>query len=228
MISESSSGTSARATLQVAGIGRVEIARLTLEIAPSRTSFSSSPSKYCMPSSAAVAHRIEQRLAFLLAHLDVLARAHGRLQHLDDGHAAAALLRDQPLRDEVAERRRQPAAHRLLIRHLEGADDALDRLRGVDGVQRREHEVAGLGRGQRDFDRLAIAHFADQDHLRRLAQRGPERQRERRRVGVQLALVDRALLVVVQELDRVFDGEDVIGAAGVDQVDDRGERRRLA
>ena len=53
-------------------------------------------------------------------------------------------------------------------------------------------------------------------------------RRERRRVAVQLALVDRALLVRVQELDRILDREDVIGARLVDQVDDRGERRRLA
>ena len=52
--------------------------------------------------------------------------------------------------------------------------------------------------------------------------------RKRRRVAVQLALVHRALLVVVQELDRVFDGEDVLGAGLVDQVDHRRQRRRLA
>ena len=86
-----------------------------------------------------------------------------------------SLLRNQALRDEIAERRRQPAAHRLLIGHLEGADDALDGLRGIDGVQRREHEVAGFGGGQRDLDRFAVAHFADQDDLRRLAQRGAQR-----------------------------------------------------
>ena len=95
-------------------------------------------------------------------------------------------------------------------------------------MERREHQVAGLGRGQRDLDRLAIAHLADEDHLRRLAQRGAQRQREARRVGVQLALVNRALLVRVQELDRILDGEDVLGARLVDQIDDGGERGRLA
>ena len=86
----------------------------------------------------------------------------------------------------------------------------------------------GLGRGQRDLDRLAVAHLADQDHLRRLAQRRAQRQREGRRVAVQLALVDGAPSCAVQELDRILDREDVLGARLVDQVDDRGERRRLA
>ena len=99
---------------------------------------------------------------------------------------------------------------------------------GVDGVQRREHEVAGLGGCQRDFDRLAIAHLADENHLRRLAQRSAQRQGERRRVAVQLALMNRRLLVRVQELDRILDREDVIRAGLVDQIDDRRERRRLA
>ena len=100
----------------------------------------------------------------------------------------------------------------MLIARVEGADDALDGLGGVDGVERREHQMAGFRRGQRDFDRLAVAHLADQNHLRRLTQRRPQRERERRRIGVQLALVHRALLVRVQELDRILDGQDVIGA----------------
>ena len=91
-----------------------------------------------------------------------------------------------------------------------------------------KHEVPGLGGGQRDLDRLAIAHLADEDHLRRLAQRGPQGQGERRRVAVQLALMDGRLLVVVQELDRILDGQDVIGPGLVDQIDDRRQRRRLA
>src|SRR3954470_14480764 len=43
-----------------------------------------------------------------------------------------------------------------------------------------------------------------------------------------LALVDQALLVVVYELDRIFDRDDVIRSRPVDVVDHRGERRRLA
>ena len=46
----------------------------------------------------------------------------------------------------------------------------LTRLGGVDGVERREHEVAGLGRGQRGAHGLLVSHLADQDHVRVLAQ----------------------------------------------------------
>ena len=48
------------------------------------------------------------------------------------------------------------------------------------------------------------------------------------RVAVHLALVDQAALVLVDVLDRILDREDVFAALGVDLVDHRGERRRLA
>ena len=51
---------------------------------------------------------------------------------------------------------------------------------------------------------------------------------EGRRVGADLALVDDAVLVLVEELDRVFDRDDVIRPGPVDLVDQRREGRRLA
>src|SRR2546425_2924332 len=147
----------------------------------------------------AVAHRIQQRLAFFLALFQIVARAHRRLQHFDDGDAASAFFGDQSLRDEIAERRGEARPHRLLVACLERADDALDGLRGVDRVKRGEHQVTRFRRRQRDFDGFAVAHLAHQNHLRRLTQGGPERQRKGRRVGVQLTLVDRAFLVRSEE-----------------------------
>ena len=46
-------------------------------------------------------------------------------------------------------------------------------------------------------------------------------------VGPDLALVDDAALVAVEELDRVLDGHDVVVARAVDLVDHGCERRRL-
>ena len=55
-----------------------------------------------------------------------------------------------------------------------------------------------------------------------------ERGAEAVRVGVDLALVDDALLVVMQELDRILDRHDVLGPGLVDLVDHRGQGGRLA
>jgi len=44
--------------------------------------------------------------------------------------------------------------------------------------------MPGFGNLQRRFDRFQIAHFADQDDVRVLAQGGPQRGREAARVAV--------------------------------------------
>ncbi len=74
----------------------------------------------------------------------------------------------------------------------------------------REGQVARLGDAQRRLDRLQVAHFADEDDVGVLAQGGAQRVGEGVRVGVQLALVDHALLVPVQVLDRVLDRDHVL------------------
>ena len=45
---------------------------------------------------------------------------------------------------------------------------------------------------------------------------------------MQLALVNRRVLVRVQKLDRIFDGDDVVVVSLVDQIDNRRERGTLA
>ena len=95
-------------------------------------------------------------------------------------------------------------------------------------VQRREDEVAGLGGGERDRDGLEVAELADEDDVGVLPQHVLECRREAVGVVADLALVDERLLVDVQELDRVLDRHDVVGARAVHEVDECGERRRLA
>ncbi len=97
----------------------------------------------------------------------------------------------------------------------------------VQRVERREHEVARLRRVQRDRHRLRVAHFADEDDVRVLAERGAQRGGEARRVVADLALADHAADVVVGELDRILDRDDVVVPRAVDVVDHRGQRGRL-
>ena len=95
-------------------------------------------------------------------------------------------------------------------------------------MQRAEDEVTGFRGLDGDGHRLEVAHLADQHDVGVLAQRRAQRVAERRRVVVDLALVDDAALVFVNEFDRVLDGDDVIAALAVDVVDHRAERGRLA
>ena len=115
---------------------------------------------------------------------------------------------------------------RLLLRREE-LDHAPDRLGGVERVQRREDEMARLRGLQRDLSRLGVAELADQDDVGVLPEHAPERLPEALGVEADLALVDDALLVVVEHLDRILDGHDVLAARAVDLVEHRRERRGL-
>ena len=88
--------------------------------------------------------------------------------------------------------------------------------------------MAGLRRFQSDLHGFAVAHFADQDHLGSLTQAGAQPVGERLEVEALFALVDASHLVGMPELHRVLECQDVDGPGGVDGVDQRRERRRLA
>ena len=137
-------------------------------------------------------------------------------------------LRQQRLADDAFEHQRQLGPDLRLLAGRKDVDDAVDRLRRRVGVQRAERQVAGLGDLQRRFDRLEVAHLADQDDVRILAQRRAQRVAEAVGVAVHLALVDQAVLVLVDVLDRILDRQDVLVPLRVDLVEHRRQRRRLA
>ena len=86
----------------------------------------------------------------------------------------------------------------------------------------------GLGGQQGRLDRVQVAHLADQDDVGVLAQAAAQAAGEAGDVHPDLALADRALLVLVEVLDGVLDGDDVLAAEGVDVVDHGRQARRLA
>ena len=115
----------------------------------------------------------------------------------------------------------------LLVRR-EDVYDPVDGLGGVLGVQRPEDEVPGLGRRHRERDGLQVAHLADEYHVGVLPQHVLQRLGEALGVLVDLALVDDALLVGVEELYGVLHAHDVLVPGPVDLVDHGGEGGRFA
>src|SRR5450759_4584403 len=115
-----------------------------------------------------------------------------------------------------------------LLERGEDIDNAVDALGSVLGVEGGEHQVAGLSRGQSGLDGLEVSHLTDQYDVGVLAQGVLQGVGERVRVRAHLALVDDALLVQVEELDRVLDGDDVLFPGGIYQVHDGGEGGGLA
>src|SRR6267143_4141186 len=174
---------------------------------------------------AAVAHGVEERLAFALAFFDVFAGAHRGFQNLHGGDASLAiLLGEEALRNNEAKGFRKAGADGMLIRHRENTDDALDGFCRIDGVQRGHDKVARFRRFESDFNRLAVAHFAYENDLWRLAKRRAQSQRKSRRIGMQFALMDGRFLMTMQKLDGIFDGEYVVGLLFVHSVENGRER----
>jgi hypothetical protein len=92
----------------------------------------------------------------------------------------------------------------------------------------RENQMPGFGGDQRGFDGFQIAHFADQNHVRVLAQRAAQGFGKRARVNVDFALRDKGFFVFVEKFNRVFDRHDVRIARLIDVIDHRRKRRRFA
>jgi hypothetical protein len=120
--------------------------------------------------------------------------------------------------------------HEQLLAALLGEeiDDAVDRLVRAVGVQRGEHQVPRLGELNSVFHGLAVADFADQDHVGRLAQRVLEREMPAVAIDADFPVRDHAALVRVHVLHRVLDGDDVSAGLLVPVADHGRERGGFA
>ena len=95
-------------------------------------------------------------------------------------------------------------------------------------MQGGQHQMAGLGRLQGQFDGFEVAHFPDQDDVGVLAQGAAQGGREGARVAADFALVDEAAGRGVQVFDGVLDGDDVIAPVLVGVADHGGQGGGLA
>src|SRR6185503_17835865 len=101
----------------------------------------------------------------------------------------------------------------------------IDRRRGRRRVQCAKDEMTRFRGFEGDRDRLEISHFTDQNDIGIFAERRTKGSAERAGMRVYLTLVDKAALILMDELDRVLDGDDMVGPRHVDVIDQRRERR---
>ena len=92
-------------------------------------------------------------------------------------------------------------------------------------MQRREHQMPGLGRRQYCRNRFRIAHLSHQNHVRTLAQNASNRACKIGRIPAHFDLLDDGLPIRVQKLNRILNGDHMIVAIGVDQIEQGGQRR---
>src|SRR5829696_7470370 len=94
-------------------------------------------------------------------------------------------------------------------------------------MQSCESQVARFSDPECHLDGFKITHFTDQYNIRVLAECGSKCRSERVGVSRHFTLVHNAILVIVKELDRVLDREDMLVPIDVDLVDHRRKRCRF-
>src|SRR5258708_20965848 len=146
----------------------------------------------------------------------------------DGGNAALVVgAANETLGDHGLERGGKLQTNLFLLRRRKDRDNTLNGFGGVKSVQSGKNQVAGFGGEQRGGNGFQVAHFADQNHVGVLTQSGAQGSRKVCGIHFNFALIDETLFVAVQKLDRVFDGDQVVGAVGIDAVDHGRERSGL-
>ena len=88
--------------------------------------------------------------------------------------------------------------------------------------------MARLGGAQGDFDGLAVAHFANENDLGRLAKSGAQAVGEAVEIAAQLTLIEGGHVMRMNKLNRIFQGDDVNGPRVTDLVENRRQRGGFA
>ncbi len=95
-------------------------------------------------------------------------------------------------------------------------------------VCRVESVVPCFGEPQDRLNRFDVAHLTDQHDIGVFPKRHPNGRLERTRVGADLAVSDKALVVVVDKLHGILDGQNVPRLPSVDALQHGGKRGRFA
>ena len=135
---------------------------------------------------------------------------------------------NQGLHDHRAQSGGHLHANLLLLIFRVHVDQTVHGRTGVLRVQGGEHQVAGFHGGQRGGNGFEVSKLAHFDNVGIFTKRAFKRFRETFGVGSHFTLAHHATLVLMHEFDRVFNGDDMVGAFGIRSVDNRGERGGFA
>lgn len=159
---------------------------------------------------------------------DMVAGTIGNHEQFGGGNTTSALSRQQHLGMDGAERHGQLLANGGLPLKGERIGNPGDGGGDIGGMEGGKHQVAGFGRGHGDAHGFWIPHFADDDHVRSLAEGSAQGGREIGGVGTDFDLLDDAANVGVLVFDGVFNDDNVAGFAVIDLVDKGGHGGGLA
>jgi len=163
-----------------------------------------------------------------LSFADRVGQRRGSQQNLEGRNPPAPLLAEQLLGNDCAQVLGEHDANLLLLVGGEGVDDPVDRLGGGVRMERGENEQPRFGGGHRHADRLEVAHLADEQAVGIFPDRRLDSFGEAGDVGTDLALRKNGTRVDVDELDGVFDRDDVVRETLIDPIQNRRQSRGFA
>ncbi len=102
---------------------------------------------------------------FAFSDLDGFFRAQVVAENFGDQVPATTNLGRETLAHYITQSIREANAQLLFFADGKETENAVDRLAGVDRVQRAKNKVTRLRGHESDFDGGAISHFADEDDL---------------------------------------------------------------
>ena len=150
------------------------------------------------------------------------------VHQLKSGDDIAGFIRDHLLGHHGAQHISQLEPDLGLVGAGEAVDHAVDGIDSAFGMHGGDDGVAGLGGGDGGADGLGVPHFAQQDHIRRLPQAGPQGGEIILGIDGDLPLADDAALIFMEVFDGILQGDDVAIPGAVDLVDDAGLGSGLA
>ena len=136
----------------------------------------------------------------------------GRVHHdFAGGNPRSGFREHQALRENGAQVLRKIEENLIVLVAREHVDDAIQGFGAIVGVQGRDAKMSRTGQRNGGLHGFAVANFADQNHVGRGAYRAAQGARKTLGIQTHFALIDDGFLIAVQELDRILDGQDVIG-----------------
>src|ERR687897_3733 len=142
--------------------------------------------------------------------------------HLAEGRSVSAFRADQTLSNDALDRASYHGAHLVPLVRWEEVYQAVDGLGCVQGVERTEDQVAGLGRREGHLGAFGVPDLPYEYHVGVLPKHAPQGPSKGGRIRTHLALVYDALVVSMNELDGILDGDHVLGGGVIDHVNHRG------
>ena len=142
--------------------------------------------------------------------------------------AAASDSWQQSLSNNANQSARQLGSDLVLKVARKSINDPVHCSLGTVGVKCAEDNVSCFSSADGCFNCFKVSKFAHENDIGVLPQRPSNRLGETGNVDSNLALIDRALDVIVVELDRILDGDDVMVEGFIEQVDQTCQCRTLS